>query len=474
MSIEADVIVLGLGAGGEDLSLQLLDAGLDVIGIEAQLLGGECPYWACIPSKMMIRSANLLQEARRVAEMAGTAEVTPDWGLVAQRIRDEATGGWDDSYAVERFEAKGGRFVRGLGSLTGPRTVAVDGQEFTAGRGIVIGTGSRPRIPDIPGLSEVGYWISRDVIAATDLPESLIVLGGGSVGCELGQVLARFGVEVTIVEGRDRLMSAGEPEASEIVRTVFEAEGIAVHTGAGAERVERRGESTAVLLEGGRELVAQRLLVASGRIVDVSELGLDAAGVDHSSGFIEVDDHLRAADGIWALGDVAGKGMFTHVALYHAAIIAADIVGLDPPPADHSALPAVTFTDPEVGAVGLTEAEAREAGLDVLVATKQLPATFRAWLHSPGNDGVIKLVIDRNQGVLVGATAAGPHGGEVLGMLSLAVHARIPIAQLQHMIYAYLTFYGAIGEALGAYGRGTGKVLDPTYAMPEGLDVVGR
>ena len=166
--------------------------------------------------------------------------------------------------------------------------------------------------------------------------------------------------------------------------------------------------------------------------------------------------------------------MFTHVAVYHAAIIAADLLGLDPPPAEYSALPAVTFTDPEVGSVGMTEAQARDAGLDVIVAVKQLPATFRAWLHSAGNDGVLKLVIDRGAGVLVGATSAGPHGGEVLGMLALAVHARIPIGRLQNMIYAYPTFYGAIGEALGAYGRGVGRVLDPEYSVPDGIDALSR
>jgi pyruvate/2-oxoglutarate dehydrogenase complex dihydrolipoamide dehydrogenase (E3) component len=201
MAAETDVIIIGLGTGGEDLALQLLDAGLDVVGIEPNLVGGECAYWACIPSKMMIRAGNLLQEAHRVNDVAGRAEVTADWTPVAKRIREQATGNWDDSVAVARFQDRGGRFIRGRGTLTGPRTVNAGGEDFEARRGIVIATGSKPVVPPIPGLSEVAYWTTHDAIQADPLPESLMILGGGAVGCELGQVFARFGVEVTIVEG---------------------------------------------------------------------------------------------------------------------------------------------------------------------------------------------------------------------------------------------------------------------------------
>ncbi len=466
---QVDVIVLGMGTGGEDLGLQLAEAGLDVVGIEAQLLGGECAYWACIPSKMMIRAANLLQEARRVDGVAGRAEVTPDWAPVASRIREEASGDWDDSIAVARFEGSGGRFVRGHGRLTGPRTVTVGDQSFTATRGIVIATGSKPIIPPIAGLADVDYWTTHDAIKAEELPESMIVLGGGAVGCELGQVFSRFGVEVTIVEGRDRLLPAEELEASEVLTSVFRAEGITVRTGARAELVEAHGESVTVVLEDGMRPAADRLLVALGRAVDLSGLGLDAAGLDGAARFIEVDDHLRAGDGIWAMGDVTGKGMFTHIAVYQASIVAADILGESHAPAEYRSLPRVTYTDPEVGSVGMSEADAREAGLDVAVTVKHVPATFRGWLHGPGNEGVIKLIADRGTGVLVGATSVGPHGGEVLGMLSTAVHAQVPLATLRSMIYAYPTFHGGVGEALGAYAGGIGKVIDPTYLVPDGL-----
>jgi pyruvate/2-oxoglutarate dehydrogenase complex dihydrolipoamide dehydrogenase (E3) component len=469
---DADVIVLGVGTCGEDLSLRLLGAGLNVVGIEAALVGGECPYWACLPSKMMIRAANVLQEARRVSGMAGRAEVTPDWEPVAARVRAEATGGWDDSVAVERFQGRGGRLVHGRGVLTGPRTVTVGDESFTARRGVVIATGSKPAIPPIPGLAEAGFWTTHDVIRAERLPRSMVVLGGGAVGCELGQVLARFGVDVTIVEAGDRLLPAEEPEASEAVEAAFAAEGIAVQTGAAAQRVGSRDGSIVVTLSGGAELASERLLVATGRTVDLSGLGLESAGLNATARFIQVDERMRAADGIWAMGDVTGVAMFTHVALHQSAIVAAEILGEDHPPARYDAVPRVTFTDPEVGAVGMTELDALAAGLDVVVAVKQLPATFRGWLHGSGG-GIIKLIADRKTGVLVGATAVGPHGGEMLGLLALAVHARVPLAELRGMIYAFPTFYGGIGEAVGAYGRGLATVLDPAYQGFEVLDAAG-
>ena len=469
---DVDVVVLGVGTCGEDLSLRLLGAGLNVVGIEAALVGGECPYWACLPSKMMIRAANLLQEARRVGGVAGQVEVMPDWAPVAARVRAEATGGWDDSVAVERFEGRSGRLVHGRGRLTGPRTVTVGGESFTAQRGVVIAIGSKPAIPPIPGLAGVDYWTTHDVIQAERLPKSIIVLGGGAVGCELGQVLARFGVDVTIVEAGERLMPAEEPEASAAVEAAFAAEGIDVHTGALAQRVGSRDGSIVVTLAGGTELAGERLLVTTGRTVDLDGLGLESVGLNGTARFIPVDERLRAADGIWAMGDVTGKAMFTHVALYQSAIIAADILGEDHPPARYDAVPRVTFTDPEVGAVGMTEAAALAAGLDVVMAVKQLPATFRGWLHASGG-GIIKLIADRKTGALVGATAVGPHGGEMLGLLTLAVHARLALAELRSMIYAFPTFHGGVGEAVGAYGRGLATVLDPAYHGFELLDAAG-
>jgi pyruvate/2-oxoglutarate dehydrogenase complex dihydrolipoamide dehydrogenase (E3) component len=459
---EFDVIVLGVGTCGEDLSLRLLGAGLSVLGIEASLVGGECAYWACLPSKAIIRAANLLQEARRVAGKSGEVDVTPDWHVVADRVRTEVAGGWDDSGAVKRYTDRGGRLVHGRGKLTGPRSVTVGDETYTARRAIVIATGSRPFIPPIPGLADVAYWTTHDVIQAEPLPKSLVVLGGGAVGCELSQALARFGVDVTIVEAAGRLMAAEEPEASQVVEAAFAAEGIDARTRVAAERVAMRDGAISLQLNSGEEVSAEGLLVATGRTVGLSGVGLETAGIDATERFLPVDERMRAADGVYAMGDVTGKAMFTHVALYQSALIAAEILGEDRPPARYDAVPRVTFTDPEVGAVGLTETQAAEAGIDAAVVVKQTPATFRGWLHG-AQHGVIKLVMDCSTATLVGATVAGPHGGDTLSMLSLAVHARIPLTDLRSMIYAFPTFHGGIGEAIGAYGRGLVTVLDPEY-----------
>ena len=463
-SSAVDVIVLGVGTCGEDLSLRLLDAGLSVVGIEADLVGGECAYWACIPSKMMIRAANALQEARRVEGMAGHVEVTPDWSQVAERVRTEAAGGWDDSFAVQRFEGRGGRLIHGRGMLTGSRTVSVGDESITARLGVVIATGSKAAIPAIDGLDGVDYWTTHDVIKAEELPDSLIVLGGGPIGCELGQVLARFGVNVTIVEAADRLLPGEEPEASEAVAAAFEAEGIKVRAGAMVQQVRSDDASIVITLDGGEEISGSRLLVATGRTVDLSGLGLESVGLAGEK-FIEVDEHMRAGDGLWAMGDVTGKAMFTHMAVHQSGIIGSDILGEDHAPARYDAVPRAVFTDPEVGAVGVTEAEARAAGMDVEIAVKRVPYTFRGWLHR-ASSGVIKIIAERDTGVLLGATVSGPSATEILGMLTLAVRSRNTLDDLRGMIYAFPTFYGGVGEAIGAFALGVTTVLDPDY---EGL-----
>jgi pyruvate/2-oxoglutarate dehydrogenase complex dihydrolipoamide dehydrogenase (E3) component len=448
MTDEADVIVIGMGVGGEEVAGRLAEADVAVIGIEGKLVGGECPYWGCVPSKMMIRAANLLAEARRVPEMAGESTVRPDWAPVASRIRSEATDDWDDRVAVERFEAKGGRFVRGYGRITGPGTVDVGGRSLTARRGLVIATGTQPAVPPIPGLSDVHFWTNREAIETEVVPGSLAVLGGGAIGAELAQVFSRFGCRVTVVEALDRILPPEEPEASQLIADVFEREGIRVITGVRAERVEHVGDGVGISLSDGERVEAERVLVATGRRVDLASLGVSALGLDEGARSVPVDGRMRAAPGVWAVGDVTGAGAFTHVAMYQAHIAVADILGADHAPADYRALPRVTFTDPEVGSVGLTEEAATAAGLRVGTGQAPLPSSARGWIHKTGNDGLIKLVADTDEDVLVGATSAGPAGGEVLGLLALAVHARVPIGQLRQMIFAYPTFHRAIEAAL--------------------------
>jgi pyruvate/2-oxoglutarate dehydrogenase complex dihydrolipoamide dehydrogenase (E3) component len=445
---EVDVVVIGMGPGGEDVAGKLAEAGLVVVGIDEQLVGGECPYWGCVPSKMMIRAANLLTEGRRIGGVAGSSVVEPDWSLVADRIREEATDNWDDTVAVDRFTGKGGTFVRGHGRLIEANVVEVGDQQFRARRGVVLATGTVASIPPIAGLADSPFWTNREAIATTEVPESLIVLGGGAIGVELAQVFARFGSPVTIVEAADRLLPLEEPEASELLAVVLASEGLALHTGVAASKVSHDGSVFTVDLADGTHLSAARLLVATGRKAQPDRVGALVAGVPADARWVPVDDHQRLTDGVWAVGDLTGKGAFTHVAMYQSAIAVADILGEEHEPANYRALPRVTFTDPEVASVGLTERAARDAGIDVAVGIVQVPGTSRGWIHKTGNEGIIKVVADQTRNILVGATSAGPAGGEVLGLLVLAVHAQLPISTLRSMIYAYPTFHRGIEDAL--------------------------
>lgn len=445
-----DVVVLGMGVGGETVAESLAAAGLDVVGIEDRLVGGECPYFACIPTKMMVRAGDALAEARRLPQLAGEADVRSDWGPVASRIRDEATTDWDDEIAVDRFTDKGGRFVRGRGRLTAPDQVSVNGDTFQVRRGIVIATGSAPQVPPIPGLDQVAYWTNRDAVRVTELPSSLLVLGAGAVGVEFAQAFARFGTEVTLVEAADRVLPGEEPEASAVVEQSLAGDGIVVRTGTKVTRAFQQDASVGLELGDGATVVADRLLVATGRRTDLAALGVDALGLDASATAMQVDDRLRVAPGVWAVGDVTGKGAFTHVATYQAQIVVRDVLRQDAPAADYRALPRVTFTDPEVGGVGLTEWQAVEAGLRVRTGLAQVPSSARGWIHKAGNSGVVKLLEDLDRGVLVGATSAGPAGGEVLGALAVAVHGEVATERLRQMMYAYPTFHRAIEDALNA------------------------
>jgi pyruvate/2-oxoglutarate dehydrogenase complex dihydrolipoamide dehydrogenase (E3) component len=282
------------------------------------------------------------------------------------------------------------------------------------------------------------------------VPESLLVLGGGAIGLELAQVFARFGADVTIIEALPRLLSMEEPESSALAEQALGADGITVVTGAAAQRVDHDGDRVTVTLAGGATHVARRLLVATGRRADLGKLGVDSVGLDPSARAIAVDERMRAGERLWAVGDVTGRGAFTHVAMYQAGIAVRDILGRPGPPAEYRALPRVTFTDPEIGAVGRTEEQARADGVRVQVGVAQVPWSARGWIHKAGNDGFIKLVADADRGVLVGATSAGPVGGEVLGTLAVAVYGEVPVERLRHMIYAYPTFHRGIEDALRA------------------------
>lgn len=447
---ETDVVVIGLGPAGEEAAARLVDGGLRVVGIERELVGGECPYWGCVPSKMVIRAAETLAEARRVPLLAGAVDVRPDYAPVARRIREEATADWDDTLAVERLEKAGVVVVHGAATVEAPGRLRVGDAAVTARRGVVVATGSAPVHPPIPGLAAAGYWTNREAIAARGVPDSLVVLGGGAIGLELAQAFARFGCAVTVVEGARRVLPMEEPEASTVVAEALRGDGVAVCTGRRAVAVERRGERTHVTLDDGTEVAGAELLVAVGRRPAGAGLGLEHYGVEGPA--VPVDGRMRAADGLWAAGDVTGIAAFTHLAVHHARIAAADILGRDVEPADHTALPRVTFTDPEVGSVGVTEEAARAAGIDVATVVVPTAESSRGFIHGPGNAGLVKLVVDADTDRLVGATSAGPRGGEVLGLLTLAVHARIQVSTLRSMIYAYPTFHRGVLDALTRLG----------------------
>jgi pyruvate/2-oxoglutarate dehydrogenase complex dihydrolipoamide dehydrogenase (E3) component len=447
---EVDLVVIGTGPGGEDLANKAASAGLTVVAVEKHLVGGECPYYGCIPSKMMLRAADSLAEAARADELAGDVTVASSWAPVAKRITEQATDGWDDTIAVDRLVKAGATVIHGVGRLEGPKTVRVspaDGSEdqvFVASRGVVLNPGTRPATPPIEGLDGTPYWTNREAMQTTTVPRELIVLGGGAIGCELGQVFSRFGSRVTMVQTQDRLLAADEPEASALLAEIFVKEGIRVMTSAVASKVDFDGTIFTVTLEDGQSITGDQLLIAAGRASNLDDIGLDTIGMDPKA--ITVDDRMRAGDGLWLIGDDAGHGAFTHMSMYESQIAVNDILDQPGHAAEYHAVPHTTFTDPEVAGVGMTEAAARAAGLDVTVGSTDLAASSRGFTHGPGSAGLIKVVA--SNGVLVGGCVVGPYGGEIASMLTLAVHARIPVETLKSMIYAYPTFHRAIESAL--------------------------
>jgi pyruvate/2-oxoglutarate dehydrogenase complex dihydrolipoamide dehydrogenase (E3) component len=443
-----DVVVLGLGAGGEYAARKLAEAGLSVVGVERDLVGGECPFWGCTPSKLLIRSADVLAEARRVDGLAGHAEVTPDWGRPAERIR-EANHDWTDGQHAGPLEEAGVRIARGHGRLAGPGRVAVTTvsgtEEYDARLGVLLNSGTTPALPDIDGLAGTPYWTNREVMRVTEAPASLLVIGAGPIGAELAQAFARFGTRVTMLEAKDRMLCPEEPEACEVISKVLRSEGVEIRVG--VEITAVRHDDGFQLDVDGETLTAERLLVAAGRTMSLADVGLETVGLDPEAGAVETDERMRAADRLWAVGDITGHGAYTHLSIYQAQVAVRDLLGEDGPWADYRGVSRVTFTDPEVGSVGLSEEQARSAGVRVATGQADIARSSRGWIHEA--EGVVKVVADADRGVLVGATVVAPYGGEVLGLLAAAVHAEIPVATLRGMHFAYPTFHRAIASALG-------------------------
>jgi pyruvate/2-oxoglutarate dehydrogenase complex dihydrolipoamide dehydrogenase (E3) component len=394
---------------------------------------------------MMIAAARELDAARRVPEFGGTAQVQPDWGPVAARIRDEATDDWDDTVAVKRLQDAGVTFARGAGRLVGDRQVQVGETTYVARRGVVLNPGTDPVSPPIDGLADTPYWTNRDVVQLRELPGSLLVIGGGAIGVELSQALHAFGVDVTILELAPRLLPPEEPESAAALEKALTAAGIRVLTGVSIQSVAYADGGFTIDL-GDVSVTGDKLLVATGRKPKFADLGLDTVGLDPEARSLETDERMRVKDGLWAIGDVTGKGAFTHVSMYQAAVAVRDLLGEDGPWADYRAVPRVTFTHPEVASVGLSEAQAKEQGIDVRTSLVE-DLGSRGWIVM--HEGLIKLVADRERGVLVGASVVGPAAGEIFSMLVTAVHAEVPVETLRTMHYAYPTLHRSVESAVG-------------------------
>jgi pyruvate/2-oxoglutarate dehydrogenase complex dihydrolipoamide dehydrogenase (E3) component len=458
-----DLIVVGLGPGGEELAERMAEAGWSVLGIDSRLVGGECPYFGCIPSKMVIRGAAVLGESARVNILpAGTAQTAPDYRPVGKRIRDEATDNWDDRVAVERFEGLGGTFVRGLGRLAGRADdgsvrVEVEGTAYHAPH-VAVAVGTAPAIPPIEGLADLRgeggpdspVWTNRDILQAKEAPASMVVLGGGSIGVELAQGFARYGTRVTVVEAADRMISVEEPRASEVLAEVFRREGIDLHIGVGATAVAAGGDGVELTLANGGLVTGEKLLVAVGRRSNLADVALDTVGLDSGARTLDVDDQMRVVgvSGLYGIGDITGRGAFTHVSVWQARVLIAHLLGKPNLFGGYHGLAWTSFTDPEVGRVGLSESQARDRGISVRTGYSTIAGSTRGWIHGPGNDGFVLLVEDADRGVLVGATVMSPYGGEILGALTVAVHGEVPTTTLATMHYVYPTLHRAILDAV--------------------------
>jgi pyruvate/2-oxoglutarate dehydrogenase complex dihydrolipoamide dehydrogenase (E3) component len=443
---EVDVVVLGGGVAGEAIAHGLQGSGLSVVIVERELVGGECPYWGCVPSKTFLRSGETLAEAGRARTLAASrVEWDVDFPKVSTRVFWMARD-LNDERPAKALEATGAKLVRGEGKLIDLRTVEVGGEKFVAGKAVVIANGGTASIPPIPGLDTVDYWTNRQAATPRERPATLAVLGGGAIGVELGQAFARVGTSVTIIEAGPRFLGLEEPEAGAALKPHLEADGITLFAGDACTGVERSGAGVKVNLKSGAVVEAERLLVATGRRANFE--AWHGAGLTRTErGWLKVDpETLEAHAGVYGAGDVTGIGGFPHLAYYHGQVVARRLRG-EKAKADHTAVPRVTFTDPEVASVGISEAQARERGLDVITASTDPGESARGYIHD-FHGGAIKLVGDRRQGVLVGATLVTPRAGEILGELILAVKAGTSLAMLGDMIHPYPAFNRVLGAVL--------------------------
>jgi pyruvate/2-oxoglutarate dehydrogenase complex dihydrolipoamide dehydrogenase (E3) component len=414
---EVDVVVLGGGSGGEAVARQVAEAGRTVTLVEAGLVGGECPYFACMPSKAMLYAAGHgLSWSEAVA------------------FRDEAAAGRDDSDAARELEQAGVRIVRGRGVITAAGEVTV-GAEVLRGRDLVIATGSEPALPPIDGMDDIDHWTSEDALSSDELPPSLVVLGGGPVGCELAQIYARFGVDVTLIESAPRLL-ANEPDfVGDGIATALRADGVDVVVDTTVERVEQAGDAVTAHCDDTSSHSGQRLLVATGKRPRVDGIGLERLGLSPVDEGLATDDRCRVGAGVWAVGDVTGVAPYTHTANYQARVIARNLTGGDAT-ADYTAIPRTVYTDPAVFCVGDT------SGDGTVTADMSVGDTARA-VVARRCEGKLRLYADPSRRVLVGAAVVGPDADAWAGELTVAVRAGVAVDILTDVVHAFPTF----GEA---------------------------